>query len=161
MGLTNPARFLRRFLLQSTFPRLSTLSGLSLLFIILFRLASLLVSFVGLKSFLYDRRTSMVFQNHKSCFFTESVKVFQKDRSWLCTFLSFHGWSCCFSAFFLQLFFLCLYPGHLSGPPLPCSLLLWRLYKELSFDWSAGMRCGIFIRSEQMWGLFLGESPSS
>ena len=31
------------------------------------------------------------------------------------------------------------------GPPLPQSLLRWRQYKELYFDWSAGLSTGVFL----------------
>ena len=40
------------------------------------------------------------------------------------------------------LFMLMIWP---FGPPLPRSLLRWRLHKELCFNWSAGLSTGVFL----------------
>ena len=87
MGLTNPGRVLGRFLLRSTSPRFSTLSGIPLFFIYLLRLASLSALLVEFNlSFLTDELT-WFFKITKVAPF-ESVKEFYKDP-FLALFFSF------------------------------------------------------------------------
>ena len=65
MSITNPGGALGPFYLLLISLKLLTLSGIPPFSTNLFRLASLLVLLVGLKSFLSDRRASVVYQNHK------------------------------------------------------------------------------------------------
>ena len=71
MGVTNPGRALGRFLLLSTSPKLSTLSGIPPLSTKLFRLASFLALFVGLNLFFLTGALAWFLQNYKS----RSVRV--------------------------------------------------------------------------------------
>ena len=70
------------------------------------------------QSFLSDRHTCVVFQNHKSHSFWVNWGVLQKIHSWPITFLSLHQSSSGFFAFFCQLLSLCWWSGHLVFLPL-------------------------------------------
>ena len=119
------------------------------------------------QSFLSDSRASVVYQNTKAVRF-ESVEVFCKDP-----FLAL-SFSLSSSMIFRPL---CLLPSAALftrtigpfGPPPPRSLLRWRPHIELSFDWSAGLRTGVFLsiranvrpRSSQWIPTRLTSSPTS
>ena len=101
--------------------------------------------------FLSDRRTCVVYQNHKVVPF----EVFCKDL-----FLAI------FSSLSSSMIFwlLCLFPSAVLftltiwpfGPPLPWSPLQWRPHKKLCIDWSAGQSTGVFLSI-----LLLSGSPPS
>ena len=77
MVLSNPSRALGRFSLRSTFPRLSTLSGIPLFSTNLFRLATILVLLVGLNLYFSDRREYVVFKITEVAAF-KSAEEFRK-----------------------------------------------------------------------------------
>ena len=143
MGLTNPCRALGRSSLLSISRKLLTLSGIPPFSTNLFWLASLLALLVGFNlSFLIG---SLVwsFKITKVVPF-ESVEVFRKDP-----LLALY-----FSLYSLMIFrLLCLLPSAALftltiwpfGPLTSRSLLRWRSYKELCFDWSAGLSTGVFL----------------
>ena len=143
MALTNRDRALGQFLLQSTFPKLLTLSGIPPFSTNSFRLASLLALLVGLNlSFLIGALVWFIKITKVVAF--ESVEVFRKDP-----FLALY-----FSLSSLMIFRpLCLLPSAtlftltiwLFGPPPPRSPQRWRPHKELCFDWSAGLSTGVFL----------------
>ena len=143
MGLTNPGRALKQSSLLSISLKLLTLSGIPLLSINSFRLASLLALFVGLNlSFLIGAVAWFIKMTKVVPF--ESVEVFRKNL-----FLALY-----FSPFSSIIFrFLCLLPSAAFftltiwpfGPSPPRSLLWWRPHKELCFDWSAGLSTGVLL----------------
>ena len=89
MGLTNPGRALERSSLLSISLKLLTLSGIPPFSTNLFRLASLLALLVELDLFFLIGALVWFFKITKVVPF-ESVEVFCRIRSRLCTFLSLH-----------------------------------------------------------------------
>ena len=95
--------------------------------------------------FLSDRRTCVVYQNHKSRSF-KSADMFRKNPFLALYFFLF------LSMIFLPL---CLLPSAALftlttwpfGPPLSGSALRWKPHKELYCDWSAGLSTGVFLSS--------------
>ena len=102
MGLTNLSPALGRFLLLSVSPKLTTQSRFRPFPQTYFSWPpSLLCSLDSIFSFIIGA-LAWFFQITFS-----SLRCFARICSWLCTFLSFHQQSSCFSAFFRQLFSLC------------------------------------------------------
>ena len=143
MGLTNPGRALGRSSLLLIFLKLLTLSGIPPFFINSFWLASLLALLVGLNlSFLIGALLWFIKITKVVSF--ESVEVFRKDP-FLTLYFSLS------SSMISRL--LCLLPSALLftltiwpfGRPRPRSPLQCRPYKELCFDWSAGLSTGAFL----------------
>ena len=131
MILANSDRVLGRLLLRSTSPRHSTMSGIPLVFINLFWLASLFALLVGLNLFL------------KVAPF-EFVAVFRKNPLLALFFIVFS------SLIFLRLYILpssALFRLTTTPPVSPHTrtLLLWRIHKELRFNWSADLSTGLFL----------------
>ena len=128
MGLTNPGRALGRFSLLSISRKLLTLSGIPLFFHKLIS-AGLHSCFpCWTQSFLSDRRTCVVYQNHKSCSFR--VRRGVPQGSVLVLYFTLSS---------LMIFWpLCLLPSAALftitiwsfGFPPPRSPLRWRPYKE-------------------------------
>ena len=167
MALTNRDRALGQFLLQSTFPKLLTLSGIPPFSTNSFRLASLLALLVGLNLFFLIGALAWFFKITKVVAF-ESVKVFLKDP-FLALYFSLSS-SMIFRPLCLlpsaALFTLTIWP---FGPPPPRSPQRRRPHKELCFDWSAGLSTGVFLsiranvrpRSSQWIPTKLTSSPTS
>ena len=129
MGLTNPGRNLRRFLLLSTSRKLLTLSGIPPFSTNSFQLASLLALLVGRNLFFLIGALARFFKITKVVPFG-SVEVFRED-----SFLALY-----FSLFSLGIFVLfSLLPSAVHfmltiwpfGPPLPRSLQRWKPQKKL------------------------------
>ena len=138
MGLTNLSPALGRFLLLSVSPKLTTQSRFRPFPQTYFSWPpSLLCSLDSIFSFIIGA-LAWFFQITFS-----PLRRFARICSWLCTFLSFHQQSSCFSAFFRQLFSLCWRFCHLVLLTLS-SCSCWQ-HKQLWFDWSAGLSTGIFL----------------
>ena len=145
MGLTNPGWDLGQSSLLSISQKLLILSSTPPLPTNSFRLASFLVSLVGLNlSFLIGALLWFVKITKVALF--ESVEVFRKDPFLLLyssLFLSMISLLPCLlpSA---ALFMLTIWP---FGPPPVWSPLRWRPRKELCFDWSVGLSTSVFLLS--------------
>ena len=128
MDLTNPSRALGRFSLLSTSPKVSALSSILPFFTSLFRLAFISSFARWTRSFLSNRLTCVVFQNHKIRSFRVSRSVPQGSILGPVLFSSS-----------IILLLLCVLPSAAFfmltiwqfGPPPHKSLLLWRLHKNL------------------------------
>ena len=139
----NPDRALGRSSLLLISLKLLTLSGTLLFSINSFRLASLLALLVGLNlSFLIGALAWFIKITKVVPF--EPVEVFCKDPFLARYFSLFSSMTILLLYFFpsAALFALIIWP---FGPLPPQSPLRWRPYKELCFDWSAGLSTGVFL----------------
>ena len=158
MSLTHPSLILWQFLLRSTFLRHLILSGTPLFFMNLFRLPPSLLYVMGANFRFWQECLHGLFKSHKSLLLIP-WRCSARIRFWPCAFLSFHQRSPYASTFFCQLLSLCWQLCHLLLLLGPCccwghsrsadstKALIWVLVSS--------------SQSEQMWGLLLGEFPSS
>ena len=140
MGCTNPSRALQWFLLRLIFLSLLILFGISVFFIYSFRLPPPPLSLlVGLNLSFLTGAVAWFLKIIKVAPF-ESVEMFRKDPYLTLFFsLSFNDLPALLLISVSVLGMLITWPSGLL------SLLLWRLHKELWFDWSTGMRTGVFL----------------
>ena len=138
MSLTSTARAHGRFLPRSTFSKLSTLSGIHRFSTNLFWLALFLALHIELNFSFLISALVWLFKITKIAPF-EPVEVF--CVLYLSLFLSMIFLRLCLplSAALLVLTIWPFVPSSLQ------SLLLWRLYKVLSFNWSASLNTGVFL----------------
>ena len=128
MALNNPSLALGRFLLQSTSPKLPTLSDIPLFSTNLFQLACLLALFVGLNLSFLTRAFEWFFKITEVAPF-KPVEVFRKDSFWALHFSLFSSIIFLILCLFQSAVFFVL-PIWPFGSSFPWSLLRWKLHKE-------------------------------
>ena len=143
MALINPTLALEQFLILSTSPKLSTLSGIPPASTNLLRLASFLAVFVGLHlSFLTGAFAWFIKITKVAPI--ESVKVFRRSPFLALYFSLFSSTIFLLLRLLLSvaLFMLTTKP---TGSFTRKSLLRWKPHKKLCFDWSASLSTGVFL----------------